>query len=193
MRMILCALVLMVVALPVRAEDIAFDLGFARPGMEQAQFRAHGWGVGQVICSNDADHPHDVDFAMPKGVARVGAVRCGLYALDGADHWQPTPVTVAGWPGEVRALFLPDGAGIARLVQLKLTLPAAAFDDVARAWDRLFGLPTLRRDQLVHWSNARNDATIVGDGGGGRVHAYVLDNDLHASTNRRLGQMPARH
>lgn len=190
--MILCALVVMLAALPVRAEDGRFDLGFARPGMEQAQFRAHGWGEGQVICSNDADHPGDVDFSLPKGVARVGAVRCGLYAQDNGGHWQPSPVGIAGWPGEVRALFLPDSTGTPRLVQLKLSLPAAAFDDVARAWDRLFGLPSFRRDQLVHWSTQNNDAAIIGDGGG-RVYAYVLDNDLHASANRRLGQMPALH
>lgn len=193
MRVILCLLMVLSAAWPLRAEDRVFDLGFAHPGMEQARFRAHVWGDGgRVICSSDSDHPAELDLALPKGVARVGAVRCGVYAQDGAAHWQPVPLDVAGWPGEVRALFLPDAVGTQRLVQLKLTLPAPAFDDVARAWDQLFGLPTLRRDQLVHWTSAHGDAAIVGDGSE-RVHAYLLDNDLHTSANRRLGQMPARH
>lgn len=194
MRSLLCALVLLVAALPLRAEERSFDLGFAHPGMEQGEFRTGQWAGGRVICSNDTDYSAEVDFALPKGVARVGAVRCGLYRQAEDFHWQPMPVTMAGWPGEVWAMFMPDEAGMLRLVQLKLVLPEAAFDDLAQSWDHLFGLPSFRRDQVVHWSNARNDAAIIGaSGGGAYVHAYVLDNALHTSANRRLGQMPAQH
>ncbi|MBR9972971.1 hypothetical protein [Magnetospirillum sulfuroxidans] len=194
MRSLLCALVLLVTALPLRAEERSFDLGFAHPGMEQSQFRAGQWADGRVICSNDADYPPEVEFTLPKGVARVGAVRCGLYSQDQAAHWHIMPAIMAGWPGEVWAMFIPDEAGALRLVQLKLVLPEAAFDDLAQSWGQLFGLPSFRRDQVVHWTNARNDAAIIGDSGGGAyVHAYLLDNALHTSANRRLGQMPARH
>ena len=68
------------------------------------------------------------------------------------------------WPAEVWALFLPDSNGTPRLVHLKLNLPAAAFDDLAKAWNHSFGLPTYRRDKVVHWSTTGSDAMIVGEG-----------------------------
>lgn len=193
MRVLIRALVLLFIALPAQAEERSFDLGFARPGMEQAHFRdSPHEGGGRVLCSNDSDLPGDLDLKPPKGVARVGAVRCGFYAQDQAAHWHPAPFSVAGWPGEMWAVFLPDQTGTQRLVQIKLVLPGGAFDDVARSWDRMFGLPSFRRGQTVHWTSDRNDAAIIGDGGA-KVHAYVMDNDLHSSANRRLGQLPAKH
>lgn len=193
MRVLIRALVLLFIALPARAEDGVFDLGFARPGMEQAHFRdSPQEGGGRVLCSNDPGLPADLDLTPPRGVARAGAVRCGFFAQDQAAHWHPAPVSVAGWPGEMRAVFLPDPTGTQRLVQIKLVLPGGAFDDVARSWDRMFGLPSFRRGQTVHWTSDRNDAAIIGDGGA-KVHAYVMDNDLHSSANRRLGQLPAKH
>ncbi|AVM75307.1 hypothetical protein [Magnetospirillum gryphiswaldense] len=193
MRVLIRALVLLFIALPAQAEDGGFDLGFARPGMEQAHFRdSHQEGGGRVLCSNDPGLPADLDLKPPKGVARVGAVRCGFYAQDQSAHWHPAPLSVAGWPGEMWAVFLPDQTGTQRLVQIKLVLPSGAFDDLARSWDRMFGLPSFRRGQTVHWTSDRNDAAIIGDGGA-KVHAYVMDNDLHSSANRRLGQLPAKH
>jgi len=193
MRKRLGALAMMLLPWSAWAEDASFDLGFAQPGMAQAQFRDFGWGGQQVICSDEVNHPHEVDFTVTKGVARVGgAVRCGLFAADANGQLRPQPHMVAGWPAEIWALFLPDQAGTPRLVHLKLNLPAGAFDDLARDWNQSLGLPTYRRDKVVHWSNRRNDAMIVGEGDT-QVHAYVMDNALHDSANRRLGQMPARH
>lgn len=192
MRKSLGALAMMVCSWPAWAGDATFDLGFAQPGMAQAQFREFGRDGRQVICSDEADHPREVDFSVSKGVARVGAIRCGLFARDAEGQLRPQTHVVAGWPAEVWALFLPDSAGTARLVHLKLNLPAAAFDDLARDWNQSLGLPTYRRDKVVHWSTARSDAMIIGEGDAS-VHAYVMDNDLHDSANRRLGQMPARH
>lgn len=195
MKLLACALVLMVAALPLRAEDRSFDLGFAHPGMDKAQFRDHSWAEARVLCSDDDHHPREVDFRHGNGVARVGAVRCGLFAADAGGHWRPRPLTVAGWPGEMWAMFLPDAGGTSRLVHLKLSLPAAAFDDVAREWNQVFGLPSYRRDKVVHWSTAQADAIItVGEGGedDGRVYAHMMDNSLHETANRRLGQMPAK-
>jgi len=192
MRKILGALAMMVLPWSAWAEERIVDLGFAQPGMAQAQFRDFGWNGRQVICSDEANHPREVDFSVSKGVARVGAIRCGLFAADSAGQLRPHPHMVAGWPAEIWALFLPDAAGTPRLVHLKLNLPAAAFDDLAKEWAHELGLPTYRRDKVVHWSNSRSDAMIVGDGDT-QVHAYVMDNDLHDSANRRLGQMPARH
>lgn len=192
MRKLVGALAMMMCSWSAWAEEPLADLNFAQPGMEQAQFRAVAGNGRQVICSDDADHPREVDFSVSKGIARVGAVRCGLFAVDAAGQLRPHPHRVAGWPAEIWALFLPDGAGTPRLAHLKLTLPAAAFGDLAKAWNQSLGLPTYRRDKVVHWSNPRSDAMIVGDGDG-PVHAYVMDNDLHDSATRRLGQMPARH
>lgn len=191
MRRLFCALVVTICALPARAEEGGFDLGFAHAGMELSQFRNGPWDQGRVICSSDDDRPGDVQFHLPKGVAKAGAARCGLYASDDGQHWHHASKDVAGWPGEVVAEFLPDLAGTPRLAQLKLVLPQAAFDDVAQAWDHQFGLPTFRRDQMVHWSSRSTDAAIVGDGG--HVQAWLVDNSLQTSLNRRLGQMPAQH
>lgn len=192
MRKLLGALTMMVCSWSAWAGETLADLGFAQPGMEKAQFRAVAGNGHQVVCSDEADLPREVDFKLGKGVARVGAVRCGLFAADAAGLLQPHPHRVVGWPAEIWALFLPDSAGTPRLAHLKLTLPAEAFDDLAKAWNQSLGLPTYRRDKVVHWSNPRSDAMIVGDGDGS-VHAYVMDNDLHDSATRRLGQMPARH
>lgn len=192
MRKILGALAMMTCSWSAWAEDKSFDLGFAQPGMAQAQFRDYGWNDRRVVCSNDADHPREVDFSVAKGVARVGAVRCGLFAADESGQLRPQPYQVAGWPAEIWALFLPDAAGTPRLVHLKLNLPAAAFDDLARDWNKALGLPTYRRDKVVHWSSSQSDVMIVGEGDS-QVQVYVMDNAMHDSANRRLGQMPARH
>ena len=159
MKTLACAVVLMLAALPLRAEEAVFDLGFARPGMEQAQFRSTPWGAGvRVWCSNDEDRPDQVVIAMPKGAARSGAARCGLYQQGEGGDWSPKPLDLAGWPGEVCAIFLPDASGVSRLAQLSLALPEQAFNDLARWWDQIFGLPTLRRGRLVHWSTQGSDA-----------------------------------
>ncbi len=192
MRKILGALAMLLAPWTAWAEDKSFDLGFAQPGMAQAQFREYGWNDRKVVCSDEADHPHEVDFSVTKGVARVGAIRCGLFAADEAGQLRPQPYMVAGWPAEIWALFLPDSVGTPRLAHLKLNLPAQAFDDLARDWNNVLGLPTYRRDKVVHWSNARSDVMIVGEGDA-QVQVYVMDNALHDSANRRLGQMPAQH
>lgn len=192
MRIIVCALLLTLLALPAGAEDHVYDLGFAHAGMDLAEFRNGPWDQGRVICSSDDDRPAEVEFFLPKGALRAGVSRCGLYASDDGGRWHLLPKSVAGWPGEVLALFLPDQAGIQRLAQLKLVLPKAAFDDLAQTWDHLFGLPSFRRDQMVRWSSGAADATIIGDDGG-HVQAYLVDNSLQSRMNRRLGQMPAQH
>lgn len=193
MRPLAFALSLLLLAAPAAAEDKEFDLGFARPGMMQGQFRFGAWPAGvKVICSDDKDRPEDLDkagFALPKGIARMGASRCGLFAEDKAG-WRPYRLEVAGWSTEVWGLFFPDG-GTPRLVQLYLAQPAEAFESLYRAWADRFGPPAEKRARLARWGNARNDATIIHDGGPD-LHAYLVDNRLQASMNARMHQPAPR-
>lgn len=184
-RVLLC--LLLVLAGPAWAEDKPFDLGFARPGMMQGQFRFGAWPAGvKVFCSDDKDRPEELDkagFALPKGIARLGASRCGLFIEDGV--WRSYRPELAGWSTELWAMFFPDAAGTPRLVQLYLAQPKEAFEALATAWTTRFGPPGERRPRLVRWSNPRNDAAIIADGGP-EVQAYLVDNRLQAAINARM-------
>lgn len=194
MRALAIAAALVLLAPAALAEDREYDLGFARPGMMQGQFRYGAWPAGvKVFCSDDKDRPEELDkagFALPKGIARMGASRCGLFAED-KDGWRPYRLETAGWSTELWGLFFPDGAGTPRLVQLYLTQPAEAFDSLYRAWTDKLGPPTEKRAKLARWSNARNDAAIIHDGGAS-LHAYLVDNRLQAAMNARMQQPAAK-
>lgn len=194
MKIAWLALVGLFAAWPAWSDDrVPFDLGFAHVGMDLAQFREASWPDGaKVICSNDHDRPAAASFELPRGAERLGVRLCGLFSRDEAGEWQRQPLMIAGWPGKVSAIFFPDHAGNARLAQLSLALPPAAFDDVARDWDGQFGLPSRRRDHLVSWSTPAIDAVIIDDGGPS-LHAYLLDNKRRTEINRRLSQHPAQH
>lgn len=173
------------------AADKEFDLGFARPGMMQGQFRFGAWPAGvKVFCSDDKDRPEELDkaaFALPKGIARMGATRCGLFAKDEAG-WRQHRLEVAGWSTEVWGMFFPDGSGTPRLVQLFLTQPKEAFDGLAAHFAARFGAPLEKKPRLARWSNPGNDAAIIEDGGKA-LHAYVIDNRLQAAMNTRMSQI----
>lgn len=184
---ILAALLALAVS-PAGAADQEFDLGFARPGMMQNQFRAAAWPAGvKVFCSNDQDRPHHWDqdhFDLPKGISRLGASRCGLFTLDGAE-WRLYRLDVAGWSTDVWGMFFPDGSGTPRLVQLLLKQPKDAFAPLAAHFAAHFGEPQERSSHLARWGNASNDATIIEDGDG-KLRAYVIDNRLQAAMNTRM-------
>lgn len=186
-RAVLFAALLLLAPAAGRAEDLEFDLGFARPGMMQGQFRFAAWPAGvKVFCSDDKDRPDELDkagFTLPKGIARLGASRCGLFRDAGG--WKPHRLEVAGWSTEIWGLFAPDAAGTQRLVQLYLAQPKDAFDSLYAAWTERFGPPVEKRSRLARWSNARNDAAIIHDGGA-ELQAYVIDNKLQAALNARM-------
>lgn len=181
-------------AWPAWSDDrLPFDLGFAHVGMDLTQFRDASWPDGvRVWCSADSDQPGEVNFDLPRGAERLRVRMCGLFAQDGSGQWKRTPLTLAGWPGKVSAVFFPDRTGTPRLAQLTLSLPPQAFDDLARDWDGQFGLPNRRLDHLVGWSTPAVDAVIIDDGSV-YMHAYLLDNDRQAEINRRMSQRPAQH
>ncbi|MBC7906256.1 MAG: hypothetical protein H7Y60_05850 [Rhodospirillaceae bacterium] len=185
---------LLLAATPAFAADKEFDLGFARPGMMQGQFRFGAWPAGvKVFCSDDKDRPEELDkaaFLLPKGIARLGASRCGLFAKDDAG-WRQYRLEVAGWSTEVWGMFFPDGAGQPRLVQLFLKQPKESFETLSTHFAGRFGPPKESKARLARWSNSTNDAAIIEDGGT-NLHAYVIDNRLQESMNVRMSQHPTR-
>lgn len=193
MKAVVATVLAVLLAVPARAEEPRFDLGFARPGMSEEEFRAAAWPPGvTVVCSHEKDRPEELErngFALPKGLARIGASRCGLFTEEGG-NWRPHRLTLAGGPAEVWGLFIPEG-GTQRLVQICLTQWAGAFDTLADSWSERFGPPTDRRPKLARWSNARNDAVIIQDGTG-NLQAYVIDNRLQAVMHGRVRQLPRR-
>lgn len=194
MKVVSLAALALLIATPSLAAEQEFDLGFARPGMMQGQFRFGAWPAGvKVFCSDDKDRPAELDkaaFTLPKGIARMGASRCGLFAKDDTG-WRPYQLAVAGQPTDVWGMFFPDRSGQPRLVQLFLKQPKEAFDTLADYLAGRFGAPMERTRRLVRWSNPANDAAIIEDGGN-HLHAYVIDNRLQASMNTRMSHQPAR-
>jgi|AGTN01.3.fsa_nt_gi hypothetical protein len=188
---ILAALVLCAAA-PVRAADATLDLGFAHAGMTLDEFRDGGWpGGAAVLCSGDAGIPDDapqVDFSVPKGVAQLGGLRCGVFSP--ARHgWRPHAIDLAGTPTEVWGLFFPDPGGTPRLLQLLLKQSSESFAALADYFTARFGPARVRGHGLAHWDTAEADAAIIEDGGK-RLHAYLIDNRLQAALNARMSQHP---
>lgn len=190
MKVAYIAVALVLAATSAFAADKEFDLGFARPGMMQGQFRFAAWPAGvKVFCSDDKDRPEELDksaFLLPKGIARAGATRCGLFLKDDAG-WRQYRLEVAGWSTEVWGMFFPDGAGQPRLVQLFLKQPRDAFETLSAHFASRFGTPLESKARLARWSNPTNDAAIIEDGGT-NLHAYVIDNRLQATMNTRMSQ-----
>lgn len=186
----LLAVLLALAAPSAFAADKEFDLGFARPGMMQGQFRFAAWPAGvKVFCSDDKDRPEELDkaaFILPKGIARLGASRCGLFTQD-EKGWRQYRLEVAGWSTEIWGMFFPDGAGTPRLVQLFLKQPKDSFETLRSYFADRFGPPMEQHARLARWSNPTNDAAIIEDGGKS-LHAYVIDNKLQAVLNGRMSQ-----
>ncbi|MBC7953214.1 MAG: hypothetical protein H7Z12_15510 [Rhodospirillaceae bacterium] len=172
------------------AADKEFDLGFARPGMMQGQFRFAAWPAGvKVFCSDDKDRPEELDkaaFVLPKGIVKLGASRCGLFTKD-ENGWRQYRLEVAGWSTEIWGMFFPDGAGSPRLVQLFIKQPKESFATLSAHFASRFGPPLESNARLARWSNSTNDAAIIEDGGT-TLHAYVIDNKLQQSMNGRMSQ-----
>lgn len=190
MKVAALAVALLVAATSAFAADKEFDLGFARPGMMQGQFRFAAWPAGvKVFCSDDKDRPEELDksaFLLPKGIARLGATRCGLFAKDDTT-WRQYRLEVAGWSTEIWGMFFPDGSGQNRLVQLFIKQPKDSFETLSAHFTDRFGPPLERTRRLARWSNPTNDAAIIEDGGT-NLHAYVIDNRLQQSMNTRMSQ-----
>lgn len=190
MKVAAIAAALLLAATSAFAADKEFDLGFARPGMMQGQFRFAAWPAGvKVFCSDDKDRPEELDkaaFVLPKGIVKLGASRCGLFTKDDGG-WRQYRLEVAGWSTEIWGMFFPDGAGSPRLVQLFIKQPKESFGTLSAHFASRFGPPLESNARLARWSNPTNDAAIIEDGGAS-LHAYVIDNKLQATMNGRMSQ-----
>jgi len=186
---------LMVLAsVPALATEREFDLGWARPGMMQGQFRFGAWPPGMAVrCSDDADLPKDLAqlLYMPKPMMDLGATRCALMKVDDKGVWKPAQRKIAGIPLEMSATFAPDMQDTRRLVQLFMTGPRESYAGLVRHFVARFGPPTTENERLVHWQTARNEALVMHEEGE-TVLGMLVDTKLQESMNQRLEEARKR-
>lgn len=188
------AVLALLAAAPAAAAERAFDLGFARPGMMQGQFRFGAWPPGMaILCSDDPDLPKDLgrQFYMPKQMLDLGATRCALMAVDDKGVWKPAARKISGIPLEMAATFAPDLQGTRRLVQLFLTGPREAYAGLVRHFVSRFGPPLNESERLVHWQSERGEALVMHEEGD-TVLAMLIDSKLQEAMNQRLEQATKR-
>ncbi len=175
--------------------DTGFDLAATHPGISLDEFRQTAWPDGaRAICSSDSDRPDSIDprqLLLPKGVAAMGAARCGLYQGQG-DDWHLYRPQLAGQPTEIWGKFFPDRSGTPRMVQLVLKQPKQSIDALADYFDHAFGAPSLRHRHLARWNKNGADISVIEDGGD-YLYAYLIDNALQSAMNARMSQHPKPH
>lgn len=194
MLKIIALLAAMLAAAPALAEEREFDLGFARPGMMQGQFRFGAWPPGMAIyCSDDPDLPRDLGrlLFMPKQMLDLGATRCALMAVDDKGGWRIAKRKIAGHPVEMSATFAPDMQGTRRLVQLFITAPREGYAGLVRHFVARFGPPTEDTERLVHWVSPRNEALVMHEEGDTAL-AMLIDIKLQDAMNEKLNQVTKR-
>lgn len=182
------AVLLALVAVPAVAAEREFDLGWARPGMMQGQFRFGAWPPGMAIrCSDDPDLPKDLGqlLYMPKPMMDLGATRCALMKVDDKGAWKPAQRKIAGIPLEMSATFAPDMQDTRRLVQLFMTGPREAYAGLVRHFVARFGPPTTENERLVHWQTARHEALVMHEEGE-TVLGMLVDTKLQEAMNQKL-------
>jgi hypothetical protein len=159
---------LLLLSMPALAADKEFDLGFARPGMMQGQFRFGAWPPGMAVyCSDDPDKPASLGklLAMPQQMTNLGATRCALLSVDDKGGWSQAKRKVAGQPGQMAATFGPDAGGTKRLVQLFIEFPRAGFPDLGKFLTSRFGAPQDQGDTLIRWKTPKQEAILVHEDG----------------------------
>lgn len=170
------------------------DLGFARPGMTQDEFRTGAWPEGVTVrCTGEADLPPESDtvrLSVPDPVARLGGSRCGLFRR-GGDGWVAAPLPMAGADAEIWAKFFPDAAGTPRLLHLLVRQQAGNFAALADYFGDRFGPPELRQANLARWQTADAEAAVIADGSR-LMLAFVIDTRLQAMLNQRISHQPRR-
>ncbi|CAA7621230.1 hypothetical protein [Magnetospirillum sp. UT-4] len=194
MRRFLPALLLLLCAQPAAAADKNYDLGFARPGMMQGQFRFAAWPAGMnVYCSDDPDRPGTLGrlLALPGQMVSVGASRCALLSVDDKGVWSQAARKVAGHPARMTATFGPDRAGTSRLVQFFMEVPRAGYEDVGKFLVGRFGPPTEQGDSMLRWRNARQEAVLVHEGAESAL-LIMIDLALQEAMNSRMPGMGKR-
>lgn len=177
-----------------QAGEREFDLGFARPGMMQGQFRFGAWPPGMAIyCSDDPDKPKELDrlLFMPQQMLNLGATRCALMKVDDKGHWSMAQRKIAGYPLEMSATFAPDMQGTRRLVQLFMTAPREGYAGLVRHFTARFGNPTEDTERMVHWITPRAEALVMHEEGDSAM-AMLIDSKLQDDMNKKLDQAVRR-
>lgn len=185
---VMLTVLVVLVSVPAWAGEREFDLGWARPGMMQGQFRFGAWPPGMAIrCSDDPDLPKDLGqlLYMPKPMMDLGATRCALMKVDDKGMWKPAQRKIAGIPLEMSATFAPDMQDTRRLVQLFMTGPREAYAGLVRHFVARFGPPRDETERMVHWQSAHGEALVMHEEGE-TVLGMLVDTKLQEAMNQRL-------
>lgn len=174
------ALVLAMLTLNASAETFTFEgqelstakmfafknirLGLTLPEFRELTAEASGFENAKVICSTDVEYP---------GRRSTSNTTACLFCRETADKtFQPQPTTIANVPAHALFVFA-KARDAERLIQVRLKVPAAAFDQIRDALNDRYGGPTrLRRitrygNQLVEdarsltWTNSDSGIALV--------------------------------
>jgi hypothetical protein len=179
---------LLLLSIPAMAAEKDLDLGFARPGMMQGQFRYAAWPPGMSIyCSDDPDKPGTLGrlLAMPNQMQGFGATRCALLSIDDKNVWSPAKRKIAGHPAQLTATFGPDAAGTRRLVQLFIEFPKDGFADMAKFLTARFGPAQEDGANLVRWRTTKQEAVLIHEDGDTGL-LMMMDLQLQAAMDARM-------
>jgi hypothetical protein len=180
--------VLLFTATAATAAEPEFDLGFARPGMMQGQFRFAAWPPGMAVyCSDDPDRPGTLGrlLVLPHQIQNLGGTRCALLSVDDKNVWSPAKRKIAGQPSQMTATFAPDASGTRRLVQIFVEFPQPGFADMRKFLAGRFGQPVDELPNLVRWRTSKQEAVLVHEDGDGAM-LIMLDLRLQAAMDAKM-------
>jgi hypothetical protein len=189
---ILFALALL--AFPAQAADPVYGFAFARPGMTLEDLRAVKLPDGhRLLCGGDKEEriaPRDREtITLAPEMARIGLIRCGVFARDEGGDWTARLLDLAGNPANFWLLLITDHDGRRRLAQINLRQRRESFATTVAAFTRSFGPPT-RQDALsANWSSAKADITIYPSEPAG-IYVFIVDNRLYGLMTERMKSKP---
>lgn len=167
------------------AQDRAFAIGHARPGMRLSEFRYSPHGAGhKVICSSDAPRPPGTSaLELPKTMAKAEVNRCSVF-IEKAGFWQQVEVPLAGAPAEFWLIAVKDEAGTERVAQIYARQPRPAFEGTLALLMAKLGQPTDSRPGTARWKSAATEASAAHDGY--EVKVFLAEPRLQALMQARL-------
>ena len=185
MKTLLTALVAVLLASgAAAAQERAYAIGHARPGMRLAEFRFAPHPAGsKVICSNDATLPPGVTFDVPKPMLTAKVNRCALFA-DAGQGWRQVRIPLAGSPTDLVVMAVEDEGGLERVAQVHARQPRPGYEQTLAELVSKLGPPAESRPQVARWRSGGIEVMTGHDGYEAQV--FMVETRLQALIQSRL-------
>jgi hypothetical protein len=185
MKAILTGALALLLAGSAIAQERAFAIGHARPGMRLSEFRYSPHGAGnKVICSNDAQRPPGTSaLDLPKIMTKAELNRCSVFS-EKAGFWQQAEVPLAGAAAEFWLMAIKDDSGTERVAQIYARQPRPAYEKTLALLSDKLGPPAESRPGAARWKSAATEASAAHDGY--EVKIFLAEPRLQALMQSRL-------